>query len=477
MKTITSENKDLEKFYSEMSRYKNMDYDSRKIKKDDVFVAMVGETVDGHDYINKAIENGATGIITSKKVEKKEGIKYYLIENVRKEIGIIASEFYGYPQKDLKIIGVTGTNGKTTITYILESLLGDEKVARIGTVEYKIGDEVREAPNTTPESIDIVKMCKESVEKGLEYLLVEISSHGLVLGRVDMLEFDVGIFTNLTPDHLDFHKDMEEYYQAKRRMFSKVKKDGTKLINVDDPYGKRYFTEFGGISYGIDNGILRGKFTESKSTELEIKYDGISSEKVITKLMGRYNLYNLLAGVGAGLALGLEFKELIKKIEFVEGAPGRFQIIDCKQDFKAVVDFAHTSDAMENILKTVTELNFKRIITVFGCGGDRDKKKRVEMAKIAEKYSDIVILTSDNPRTENIDEILEGSIKGFELKKHVVRKEREEGIAVAVGEARAGDIVLVLGKGHETYQIIGKTKYHFDDREILCREILKKNKK
>ena len=458
-------------FYKEMKNYKNLQYDSRKVEKGDVFVAMVGETVDGHDYIDKAIKNGATGIIISKETEKKEGIKYYLIENIRENIGEIASEFYDYPQKQLKIIGITGTNGKTTTTYILESLLGEKNVARIGTVEYKIGDEIIEAPNTTPEPIDIVKMCKKSVEKGLKYLVMEVSSHGLILGRVNMLEFDVAIFTNLTPDHLDFHKNMEEYYEAKKILFLKTKKTGVKIINTDDLYGKRYFQEFGGKSYGMKDSDLVGVFKSENPSEIEI-----NSKKIVTKLMGRYNLYNIMAGVSAGMGLGLNFEELIEKITLIEGVPGRFQMVDCKQEFAAVVDFAHTGDAMENILKTAVEMNFKKIITVFGCGGDRDVKKRSEMAKIAEKYSDIVILTTDNPRTENIEKILEDSIKGFETKKYIVKKEREDGIGTAVKLAEKGDIILVLGKGHETYQIVGKTKYHFDDREILCREILKKNK-
>ena len=458
-------------FCKEMKNHKNLQYDSRKVEKGDVFVAMVGETVDGHDYIDKAIKNGATGIIISKEIEKREGIKYYLIENIRENIGEIASEFYGYPQKQLKIIGISGTNGKTTTTYILESLLGEKNVARIGTVEYKIGDEIIEAPNTTPEPIDIVKMCKKSVEKGLKYLVMEVSSHGLILGRVNMLEFDVAIFTNLTPDHLDFHKNMEEYYEAKKILFLKTKKNGVKIINTDDIYGKRYFEEFGGKSYGMKDADLVGVFKSENPSEIEI-----NSKKIVTKLMGRYNLYNIMAGVSAGMGLGLNFEELIEKITLIEGVPGRFQMVDCKQEFAAVVDFAHTGDAMENILKTVVEMNFKKIITVFGCGGDRDVKKRSEMAKIAERYSDIVILTTDNPRTENIEKILEDSIKGFETKKYIVKKEREDGIGTAVKLAEKGDIILVLGKGHETYQIVGKTKYHFDDREILCREILKKNK-
>lgn len=464
----------MEKFFLEMKKYKDLHYDSRKITPGDVFVALEGDVVDGHDYIDIAIKNGATGVLISKKVEKKEGIEYYLIENLRKRLGEIASKFYDYPQNKLKIIGITGTNGKTTTTYLLESILGSEKVSRIGTVEYKIGKEIIEAPNTTPESLDIIKMCKSSVERGMEYLVMEVSSHALMLGRVEMLKFDVAIFSNLTPEHLDFHKSMEEYFNAKRELFLKLKEDGVAVINIDDQYGKKYFQEFKGISYGIDSGELQGKYEAGKIDEIAVFYEDKKVEKIKINLLGKYNLYNLLSAIGGALALGKDFFSVVEKIKNIKTAPGRFETIDCKQDFLALVDYAHTEDALENLLKTVEEIKTSKVITVFGCGGDRDKTKRPKMARVAERYSDIAILTADNPRTEKVEDIISDSLKGFTKENHIVEIDREEAIKKAIDLACKNDIVVVVGKGHETYQIIGKTKFHFDDKEILCREIIKK---
>ena len=464
----------MEKSFLDREKYKNLHYDSRKITPGDVFVALEGNTVDGHNYIDIAIKNGAKGVLISKEVEKKDGVEYYLIENLRKKLGEIASEFYGYPQNNLKIIGITGTNGKTTTTYLLESILGSEKVSRIGTVEYKIGKEIIEAPNTTPESLDIIKMCKASVERGMEYLVMEVSSHALMLGRVDMLKFDVAIFSNLTPEHLDFHKNMEEYFNAKKELFLKLKKNGTSVINVDDEYGRKYFEEFKGLSYGLNSGELQAKYVENKIDEVTIYYKDKKSENIKINLLGKYNLYNLLSAIGGALALDKEFYSIIKKIENIKTAPGRFETINCKQDFLAIVDYAHTEDALENLLKTVEEIKKSKIITVFGCGGDRDKIKRAKMAEVAEKYSDMVILTADNPRTEKVEEIISDSLKGFYKKNHLIEIDREKAIKKAIDLACKNDIVVVAGKGHETYQIIGKTKFHFDDKEILCREIIKK---
>ena len=237
-----------------------MEYDSRKIKENDIFFALAGYTVDGHDFIGKAVESGAKTVFVSKKdIELIKNINYYYVENLEDHMGIIASNFYGYPQDKLKIIGITGTNGKTTISYLIEGLLGEERTARFGTIEYKIGDEIIPAPNTTPKSLDIVKMCKKAVEKGLEYLVMEISSHALCLSRVNMLKLDVAVFTNLTQEHLDFHKDMENYFEAKRRIFDLLKDKKNSVINIDDEYGKRYLEYTGGISYGLEAGNIKGE--------------------------------------------------------------------------------------------------------------------------------------------------------------------------------------------------------------------------
>lgn len=475
----------LTKLLQERKLYREMEYDSRKIEKGDLFVALKGAQADGHKFIGKAVELGAKGILHSDDVEKIPGITYYKIDNLRENLGRIASEFYNWPQKRLKVIGITGTNGKTTTSYLVETILGSEKVARIGTVEYKIGTEIIEAPNTTPESLDLVKFCRKAVERDIEYLVMEVSSHALMLGRVSMLTFDVAAFTNLTPEHLDFHKSMEEYFLAKRKIFQMLKKEegevvGIPVINMDDSYGAQYHKEFGGISYGIDRGELRGKYLENRD-EVEFSYvpeNGKEELRTVRKikLLGRYNLYNILTAVGTGIALGINWGRIMERVEEMVGAPGRFETVDCGQEFTAIVDYAHTADALENLLKTVEDLKYKRVITLFGCGGDRDRGKRPEMAAVAEKYSDIVIVTADNPRTEDLDGIIPEILEGFKYmgKEIVVERDRERAIMKAVELARKGDIIAIAGKGHETYQILGTVKYHFDDREYLRREIVRK---
>lgn len=456
--------------------FKGMEYDSRKIKDGDIFVALEGSISDGHKYIKQAIENGAKGVLVSKKVEPEFPVEYILVKDLRKNLGKIASNFYGYPQKKLKIIGITGTNGKTTSTYLLESILGKEKVARIGTVEYKIGDEVIEAPNTTPESLDIVKMCKKAVEKGLEYLVMEVSSHALSLGRVDMLEFDVASFTNLTLDHLDYHENMDNYFQAKRKLFTMLKDSKKSSINIDDIYGDRLYKEFGGYSYSLTKSAdLTGEIVEFHSDGQFVRLN-LMGEMFEEKLaiLGRYNLYNVLGVIGIALQLGIGKNIILEKLKDIKGAPGRFELVNCGQDYIVVVDYAHTGDALENILKSINELKKGRVITVFGCGGDRDATKRPIMGEIAQRLSDIAILTSDNPRTEKPHLIIEDVKKGMNGDRYLIEEDREQAIMKAIEIAQKNDIILIAGKGHETYQILGRKKIHFDDREIVRREIVKR---
>lgn len=455
----------------------DLEFDSRKIKQGDVFIALEGSIVDGHTFISKAIENGAKTVLVEKDVDKVEGINYFLVDGLREKMGIIASNFYGYPQNQLKIVGVTGTNGKTTTTYILESILGEKNVARIGTVEYKIGDEIIPAPNTTPSSLEIIKICKKALEKNIKYLIMEVSSHGLDIGRVNMLRFEVGIFTNLTLDHLDYHKTMENYYLAKRKLFDLVKDKKNSIINIDDEYGKKYLEYTNGISYGIGQGDIQGEIKQITREGQEVTIKIFEKEyKINLRLLGRYNLSNLLGAIGAVKTLGLSDEEIISKIPLIHGAPGRFEPVKIDRDFTVIVDYAHTGDALENILKSINEFKTNRVITVFGCGGDRDKTKRPIMGGIAEKYSDIVIVTSDNPRTEDPEEIIKDIAVGLTKENHTVEIHREKAIEKAISLAEKNDIILIAGKGHENYQVIGREKIHFDDKEEVIKAIKKLNK-
>lgn len=463
-------NEGLEKLYS------GIEYDSRKIEKDNIFFALEGSAFDGHDFIDKAIEKGAAMVVVSKNVEiKNKNVTYVKVEDSRKIMGKVASSYYLHPEKKVKIIGITGTNGKTTSTYILESIIG--QASRIGTVEYKIGDEIFDAVNTTPESLDLIKILDLTAKKGIKYLVMEVSSHSLDMGRVDMLDFDVAVFTNLSQDHLDYHMDMENYFEAKRKLFLKLKNKKGSVLNIDNIYGKRLYDEFGGISYG-KKADLEGTVVNHSLSDMTIKlrYKGKEFKSTV-KLMGLFNLYNIMGAVGAALQLGYNFEEICKKLSQVNKAPGRFESVDFGQDYMVVVDYAHTPDGISNILRALSQLRKSKIITVFGAGGDRDRKKRPLMTVEACKYSDYLILTSDNPRSEDPEIILKDVEEGIDKNSEISYEKiinREEAISRAVNLANKDDIVLIAGKGHETYQIIGGDKIHFDDREMAEKYIKKK---
>ena len=376
-------------------KYAGIEYDSRKIKENYIFVAFEGANVDGHNYIDSAVKNGATCIIVSKKVEMKHNVSYVLIDDIRHKLGYIASNFYEWPQRKLKIIGVTGTNGKTSSTYMIEKLMGNVPITRIGTIEYKVGDEVFDAVNTTPESLDLIKMFDKTLKKKIEYVVMEVSSHSLELGRVDVIDFDYALFTNLTQDHLDYHLTMENYFQAKRKLFLKLKDKNDSVINIDDNYGKRLYDEFiidnpEIISYGIDGGDLEGEYLDDGYIDIKYKEQ---VEKVRFALLGDFNLYNTLGAIGIALKIGISMEEILKRVSNIKAAPGRFEALNCGQDYKVIVDYAHTPDALVNVIVAARNIrNGNRIITIFGCGGDRDRTKRPTMAKVAEDLSDIVIL-------------------------------------------------------------------------------------
>ncbi len=461
--------------------FTGIEYDSRKIKEGNIFVALEGAAADGHLYIDKAIKLGAKAILISKEVKVfNHSIPYILIENLRLSLGVIGSNFYNWPQKNMKIIGITGTNGKTTTTYILEKLLGDKKITRIGTVEYKIGDKVIPAPNTTPESLDLVKICKESVERNIKFLIMEVSSHALEMGRVDMLNFDVAAFTNLTVDHLDFHKTLKEYFNAKRKLFLKLKDKNNSVFYVGDEFGQKLYKEFGGVTFGEGVGDIKGETIKLNNSSQTISITFNNQKHCInTSLLGKFNMLNILAAVGICQKLGLSLEEVIKIIPTIAGVPGRFQSINCGQNFSVIVDYAHTGDGLKNILGALNEIKKGKIITIFGCGGNKGRDKRFGMGKAASELSDFTILSSDNPRTEPIDSIMNDIIKGFlngdekNNSRYEIIPDRKEAIKKAINMAKENDIVLIAGKGHETTQTIGTKTFQLDDR-IVAREELEK---
>lgn len=447
-------------------KYNNMEYDSRKIKENDIFIALIGSIFDGHNYIKKAIENRAKLIIIERDdIEIPKDVNVVFVSNLRQKLGIIASNFYSFPQKDIKIVGITGTNGKTTTTYILESVL--ENSARIGTTGYRIGKKEYSSKNTTPESLDIIKLIKECNEKKIEYFIMEVSSHALSLGRVNMLEFEGAIFTNLTQDHLDFHKDMEEYFKAKSSIINLIKKGSKLVINKDDEYAKRLENISDTFSIKQDADIT-GKVLEYNIDSMKISIKYRLKEYIFdTKLVGEYNLLNILGAIKLLINLGYDIEYIISKIEKIDFVRGRFELVENKVNAMIVIDYAHTPDGLLNILKTLNNMKKTRIITLFGAGGDRDKDKRPKMGKIAQDYSDYIYLTSDNPRTENPIDILSDIESGLSNSlKYEKIIDRKEAIIKAINNLKENDILLIAGKGHEDYQIIGNEKIHFDDKEI-----------
>ena len=484
---------------------KGLEYDSRKIKEDFVFVAMTGNTVDGNNFIQKAIDSGAKIIITEKNINISEyknadDVSFVLVKNIRKKLGIIASNYYGYPQNKIKIIGITGTNGKTTSSFILENIL--EKTSRIGTTGNRILDEEFETVNTTPESLELIKLIDKSVKKGADYFIMEVSSHALEIGRVDMLKFDSAIFTNLTQDHLDFHKTMENYFNAKKKIFSMLRNDknnGKGIINIDDEHGAKIYSEknkdnyisvsiknekadiLGDILNYTNNGMkvkinLKNYFKKINSHFKDKDEEYEEEYKFEMGLVGEYNLYNVLGCVASALSFGIKMNDIIKKLETMPAVPGRFETIKNNMEARIVVDFAHTDDGLLNVGKTLKQITDNQVITIFGAGGDRDHEKRPKMAKAAIQFSDYIILTSDNPRTENPINILADIEKGlidekYPFDKYLIISDRERAIKHGIKLLKKGDSLLIAGKGHENYQIIGTQKIHFDDRETV-RKIL-----
>jgi len=475
----------------------SIEYDSRKVSNGSLFVAVRGFETDGHNYVDAAISNGCRVILVSEDrvadfINREDlGVVFLVSHDTRRALSILSSIFYGHPSQKLYIVGVTGTNGKTSITYLVENIFNKNGHACgvIGTVNYRWKGTCIPAPNTTPESKDIQELLYKMLCDGVTHVVMEVSSHALYLNRVDDVFFDCAIFTNLTQDHLDFHKTFESYFAAKKRLFellgNSIKKERFALINIDDDYGKKIYHEcnkynFRTLSFGEtkDADIYANPDSiDNRITGLRYKlYYNSKKYDVALNISGRFQVYNSLAAFGAGCSFGIDPVNVISAMRDLKSVPGRLQVVDAGLDFYAVVDYAHTGDALLKLLQSIKEMPHKRIITVFGCGGDRDKTKRPIMGNIAVENSDFAIVSSDNPRTEDPMKIIEDIKAGITLSNYIVEPDREMAIAKAIDMAKSGDIIVIAGKGHEDYQIIGKEKFHFDDREIALKYMQGKKK-
>lgn len=450
-------------------------FDSREVRKCTLFVAVKGTQVDGHQYITQAIENGAESIVCEVlPSELKDGVAYIKVKNSSDALGVIAANYYDNPSEKIKLIGVTGTNGKTTsvtLLYDMFRLLGN-KVGLISTVQNKIHTEVVPATHTTPDAIQLNELLYKMVEKGCGYCFMEVSSHAVDQKRVAGVKFSGGVFTNITRDHLDYHKTFDNYIAAKKGFFDALSEDAFALTNVDDVHGDTMLldTKANKHTYGVKN------FADFKGKIVENRFDGlvleVNNKEVYTKLIGDFNAYNALVAYGVGILLGQNELDVLTTLSNLNAPEGRFQYMSTKSGITGIVDYAHTPDALENVLRTIKNIRTgnEMVITVVGCGGDRDKGKRPLMADIACKLSDQVVFTSDNPRSEDPDAIIEEMKTGVapgDFKKTLSITNRKEAIKTACSISHAGDIILVAGKGHEKYQIIGDETLPFDDMETL----------
>lgn len=442
--------------------------DSRKVKPGQIFVAIKGHTVDGHDYIASAIENGAIKIIAEHQVEASVPVE--IVENTNLWLKETLVQEYSKELKNLKIIGVTGTNGKTTtcyLTYQLLKLFG-VKVAYMGTIGFYYEDIQIELPNTTPEILTIYKLLQNALEKGCTTVVMEVSSHAIDMDRIAGLNFQIGGFTNLTEDHLDYHKNMENYLNVKLRLIEYMKKDGVFLVNHEDPASEKFINNYKNtktIGMGKDHyQILDFNITPSK-TKIHLAAEGETFE-IITNLTSKFNVYNYITALAICHEYGFDIPSIIERTKEVYPPKGRCETYEVKDGF-AVVDYAHTPDAVEKVIESYRELAKERVITLVGCGGDRDPIKRPIMGRIASEKSDYVIYTSDNPRTEDPQKIMDDIIAGVKKDNYEIILDRHDAIKRALDLIEKDDIVLILGKGHEDYQILGHEKIHFDDSEEI----------
>lgn len=452
-----------------------IEMDSRKIKPGDVFVCIKGFTVDGHDFAKQAEKKGACAIVAEHPLELD--IPVIVVPDTTKALASLSNAFYNHPSEQLQVLGVTGTNGKTTLTYLLDDIFQQqkEKTGVIGTIQVKIGDELLPSINTTPNALDLQKYFHRMVEKDVTTAIMEVSSHALDLGRVYGTDFDIAIYTNLSQDHLDYHRNMDDYFRAKSLLFAQLGNRYTgkrkyAVINKDDPYGEALSrsTPHEVLFYGLDAAAhVRAENIDFKPARTSFDLVTPSgSIHIQSPLVGKFSVYNMLAAAGAAICCSIPLEVIKQALESTQGVPGRFETVNVGQDFGVIVDYAHTPDSLENVLKTVQDFKKGKVYVVVGCGGDRDKGKRPKMANVAVNNSDHAIFTSDNPRTEDPNQILNDMINGLNAENYVVEEDRKKAIQYAIQQAKKDDIIVIAGKGHETYQEINHVKYDFDDRLV-----------
>ena len=444
--------------------------DSRKVVEGALFIAIKGEKADGHKFVRDAKEHGAILFV----VQEETGIEpEIVVPDTRIALARIAHEFYERPSEVMKVIGITGTNGKTTTAHLLRAIIG--RSLSITTTGYFVNGEELPAYNTTPDPITINSLMRKAIDIGTTNAIIEVSSHACVQRRVDMIDFDAGIFTTLSRDHLDYHRSFEDYREAKAMFFKRLKNDAFAVINHDDPAGEYMIekTEAKVVTYGITGGNIRGEILSSSESGLEIRIDGLGHNFVVrSSMIGSHNSLNILGAVATSLLMGIEEERIIEGILNFKGVKGRMHPVNCGQPFRVYVDYAHTPDAMAKAISSTREITEGRIIVVFGAGGDRDKGKRPLMGRVASKLADIVIITSDNPRNEPPEDIIEEITLGIESGDYNVIVDRGEAIEHAINIAEKGDTVLILGKGHEEYQEIEGKRIYFSDLS-RAKEVLK----
>ncbi|WP_442603767.1 UDP-N-acetylmuramoyl-L-alanyl-D-glutamate--2,6-diaminopimelate ligase [Paenibacillus sp. KN14-4R] len=463
--------------------------DSRKVKQGDLFICIPGFVHDGHDYADIVIKSGAVALVTERLLDVT--VPQLIVKDARYAMAVLASHFFNYPSTEMKVIGITGTNGKTTTSYLIEKILHDAgfQTGLMGTIQMKIGQEYIEMERTTQEALEIQRSMRKMREVGTDYCVMEVSSHALELGRVKGVHFRTGLFTNLTQDHLDYHKTMDNYHAAKTLLFGRMNntycEDPSKrqfaILNRDDEAYKRMSeaTAAQVITYGIDHPC------DVRATDISITANGTEfmvhtfagQAKFQMKLVGKFNVYNALGAIASTLVEGVPLHEIKHSLENVSVVDGRMEVVHAGQDFLVLVDYAHTPDGLRSALSTIQEFTEGKVITVFGCGGDRDRTKRPLMGKVTAELSDYLYVTSDNPRTENPDQILQDIVPGLleanlPSNQYELIVDRKEAIQKAIAEAGPKDVVLIAGKGHETYQDVNGVKHDFDDR-VIARDAIR----